>query len=214
MPTNVKKNGGLIFLTYLPHGSISVLRAFLFRVTSLTLSFDLRLPLTTPRLIRLPLLSSPTSPAVSPLRPLPRGNVSTSSASDLTLLGWTPSTGAAPPVAVSASPPPPPLLSSSSSSTSLAPLAKPSIRPAEPFKLSEIKDVKSYLDLQDEIAYYLRSEEYGTRRSDDLLITDPSNTKASRYWEGQLRVAVWNGGGSTFCSRTLGRVSTGKVLRC
>jgi hypothetical protein len=24
--------------------------------------------------------------------------------------------------------------------------------------------VKSYLDLQDEIAYYLRSEEYGTRR--------------------------------------------------
>ncbi len=41
MPTNAKKNGGLIFLTYLPQGSISVLRAFLFRVTSLTLSFDL-----------------------------------------------------------------------------------------------------------------------------------------------------------------------------
>ena len=54
--------------------------------------------------------------------------------------------------------------------------------------------MKSYLDLQDEIAYYLRSEEYGTRRSDDLLITDPSNSEASRYWEGQLRVAVKNGG--------------------
>jgi hypothetical protein len=73
--------------------------------------------------------------------------------------------------------------------------------------------VKSYLDLQDEIAYYLRSEEYGTRRSDDLLITDPSNTEASRYWEGQLWVAV-RMGGFAFCSRTLGPVSTGKVLRC
>jgi hypothetical protein len=39
-PTNAKKNGGLIFLTYPPHGSISVLRAFLFRVMSLTLSFN------------------------------------------------------------------------------------------------------------------------------------------------------------------------------
>jgi hypothetical protein len=82
----------------------------------------------------------------------------------------------------------------SSSSTSLAPLAKPSIRPVDSFKLSEIKDVKSYLDLHDEIAYYLCSDEYGTRCSDDHLITDPSNAEASCYWESQLRVAVWNGG--------------------
>jgi hypothetical protein len=126
--------------------------------------------------------------------PLPRGNISTSSASDLTLSGWPPSAGAAPLVVVSAPPPLPPSSSSSFSSTFLAPLAKPSLRPAEPFKLSEIKDVKSYLDLQDEIAYYLRSEKYGTRRSDDLLITDPSNAEASCYWEGQLRIAVKNGG--------------------
>jgi hypothetical protein len=139
-------------------------------------------------------VASLTAPAVSPLRSLPRGNISTSSASDLTLLGWPPSAGVAPPVVVSAPPPSPPSSSSSSSSTFLAPLAKPSLRPAEPFKLSEIKGVKRYLDLQDEIAYYLCSEEYGTRRSDDLLITDPSNTEASHYWEGQLWVAVRNGG--------------------
>ncbi len=94
-------------------------------------------------------VASPTAPAVSPLRSLPCGNISTSLASDLTLLGRPPSAGAAPPVVLSAPPPPPPPSSSSSSSTSLAPLAKPSIRPAMPFKLSEIKDVKSYLDLHD-----------------------------------------------------------------
>ena len=49
----------------------------------------------------------PTAPAVSPLHSLPCGNISTSSASDLTLSGWTPSAGAVPPVVVSA---PPPLL--------------------------------------------------------------------------------------------------------
>ena len=131
-------------------------------------------------------VAPPTAPAVSPLHSLLRGDISTSSTSDFTLSGWPPSAGAAPPVVVSAPPPPPPLSSSSFSSTSLDPLAKPSIRPSEPFKLSEIKDVKGYLDLHDEIAYYLRSDEYGTRRSDDLLITDPSNAEASCYWEGQL----------------------------
>jgi len=64
----------------------------------------------------------------------------------------------------------------------------------EPFKLSEIKDVRGYLDMQDEIAFHLRSDEYGTRRSDDKLITDSTNAEASRYWEGQLRIAVKNGG--------------------
>jgi hypothetical protein len=48
--------------------------------------------------------------------------------------------------------------------------------------------------MQDEIAYYLWSDEYSTGRSDALLITDPSNAEASRYWEGQLRIAVKNGG--------------------
>ena len=48
--------------------------------------------------------------------------------------------------------------------------------------------------MQDEIDYYLRSDDYSTRRSDALLIPDPSNAEASRYWEGQLRVALKNGG--------------------
>jgi hypothetical protein len=140
-----------------------------------------------------------TAPTVSPLRPLHREDLSTSSASELTLSGWPPTAGAAPPVIPSAIPPAavsspqPATVSSSSSSTSLAHLDKPSIK-TDPFKLSEIKDVKSYLDMQDEIAYYLRSDKYSTGRSDALLITDPSNAEASRYWEGQLRIAVKNGG--------------------
>ena len=143
--------------------------------------------------------ASLTAPAVSPPRSLTRGDLSVSSASDLTLSGWPPSAGAAPgvvpaPPAVVPSAPPAASSSSSSSSTSLATIAKPSLRPAEPFKLSEIKDVKGYLDMQDEIAYYLRSDEYCTRRSDSLLVTDASNAEASRYWEGQLRIAVKNGG--------------------
>ena len=48
--------------------------------------------------------------------------------------------------------------------------------------------------MQDKIAYYLRSADYSTGRSDALLITDPSNADASRYWEGQLCVAIRNGG--------------------
>jgi hypothetical protein len=126
--------------------------------------------------------------------------------SAIPLSGWPPSAGAAPPVVPSEIPPvvpsaippaavsspPPDTSSSSSSSTSLAHLDKPSIK-TDPFKLSEIKDVKSYLDMQDEIAYYLRSDEYSTGRSDSLLITDPSNAEASRYWEGQLRIAIKNG---------------------
>jgi hypothetical protein len=67
MPTNVKKNGGLTFLTYLPHGSISVLKAFLFRVMSLTLSFNPRPPLNSPRLIPSPLLSVQSTSIVNVL---------------------------------------------------------------------------------------------------------------------------------------------------
>ena len=48
--------------------------------------------------------------------------------------------------------------------------------------------------MQDEIDNYLQSDDYFTRRSDALLIPDPSNAEASRYWEGQLRVALKNGG--------------------
>jgi hypothetical protein len=90
-----------------------------------------------------------TAMTVFPLRSLPRGDISTLSASDLSLSGWpAPSADLTPPVVVAAIPPAPAPSSSSSSYTSLAPLDKPSLK-TEPFKLSEIKDVKSYLDMQD-----------------------------------------------------------------
>jgi hypothetical protein len=61
MPTNAKKNGGSIFLTSLPTGSIYALKAFLFPVMSLILSFDHHLPLNSLHLIQLPLLSAPST---------------------------------------------------------------------------------------------------------------------------------------------------------
>jgi hypothetical protein len=58
MPTSTKKNGGLIFLTSLPTGLIYSLKACLFPVMSLVLSFDHHLPLNSLHLIQLPLLSA------------------------------------------------------------------------------------------------------------------------------------------------------------
>ena len=67
------------------------------------------------------------------------------------------------------------------------------IRPAEPFKLPPIADVKSFLNLSSIIQYYLRRPEFSTLRSDDELVTDSRNADASAYWEGQLRVALQDG---------------------
>jgi hypothetical protein len=57
----------------------------------------------------------------------------------------------------------------------------------------KIKDVKAYLDLQDLIQFYLCLPKYFTKRSDNALITSPSNLTASLFWEVQLRVAVREG---------------------
>jgi hypothetical protein len=78
-----------------------------------------------------------------------------------------------------------------SSSLPVAPLS--SSRSSEPFKLPKIKDAKAYLDLQDLIQYYLRLSECSTQCSDDALVTSLSNQMASLFWEGQIRVAVWDG---------------------
>ena len=61
MPTNTKKNGGSIFVTSLPLGSIYALKDFLFPVMYLILSFDHHLPLNSLHLIQLPLLSAPST---------------------------------------------------------------------------------------------------------------------------------------------------------
>jgi hypothetical protein len=65
--------------------------------------------------------------------------------------------------------------------------------PAEPFKLPAIADAKAYFNISSIIQYYLRCPEFSTQRSDNALITDSRNAKASAYWEGQVRVAVQDG---------------------
>jgi hypothetical protein len=90
----------------------------------------------------------------------------------------------------------PPLAPVPAASPSFAAPSPPplvSLRAADPFKLPVIKDAKAYLDLHDIIQYYLHLPEYSTKRSDDALITDAYNLEASRFWEGQLRVAVRDG---------------------
>jgi hypothetical protein len=61
MPTSAKKNGGSIFLTSPPTGSICAFTAFLFPVMSLVLSFDQHRPLNNLHLIQLPLSSAPST---------------------------------------------------------------------------------------------------------------------------------------------------------
>jgi hypothetical protein len=56
----------------------------------------------------------------------------------------------------------------------------------EPFKLGVFKGAKK-------IQFCLRIPDISTGRSDGLLVTDPSNVEASRFWEGQLRLAVKDG---------------------
>ncbi len=84
-------------------------------------------------------------------------------------------------------------VSTDSTAVPVPPAPAPSIRPAEPFKLPAIPDVKSYLNLTSIIQYYLWRPEFSTQRSDDKLITDSRNAEASAYWEGQLRVALQDG---------------------
>jgi hypothetical protein len=67
------------------------------------------------------------------------------------------------------------------------------IRPAEPFKLPPIADVKAYLNLLSILQYYLCRPEFSTQHSDNALITDSRNAEASSYWEGQIRVTVQDG---------------------
>jgi hypothetical protein len=67
------------------------------------------------------------------------------------------------------------------------------ICPAEPFKLPPIEDAKAYLNLSSILQYYLCRPEFLTQCSDDALVTDLRNAKASAYWKGQIRVAVQDG---------------------
>ena len=104
---------------------------------------------------------------------------------------------APPGVTIPAPPPPPPGVPTSapapsSSQLVLSPTGVP-LRSLEPFKLPFIKDAKAYLDVHDIIQYYLRQPEYATQRSDNALVTTPSNVAASLFWEGQIWNAVCEG---------------------
>jgi hypothetical protein len=73
----------------------------------------------------------------------------------------------------------------------VAPLVAPWI---ELLKIDPIKDTKSFLDSFETIQYYLRMPKFSTGRADDSLATDASNAEASQAWEGQLRLALKDGG--------------------
>ncbi len=71
----------------------------------------------------------------------------------------------------------------------------PSVAPRiELLKIDPIKDAKSFLNLFETIQYYLWMPEFSTGRADDSLATDASNAEASQAWEGQLRLALKDGG--------------------
>jgi hypothetical protein len=60
-------------------------------------------------------------------------------------------------------------------------------------KLNPMKDAKAYLDALEIIKFYLRELEFSNGRADGKLIMTTYNLKASRLWEGQLRLAVKDG---------------------
>jgi hypothetical protein len=93
-----------------------------------------------------------------------------------------------PPVPV----PPPPVVDMDSVGDSTLPVLAPVliICLAEPFKLPPIVDAKAYLNLSNIIQYYLHHPEFSTQCSDNAIVTDSRNAKASAFWEGQIRVAT------------------------
>ncbi len=148
-------------------------------------------------------VASPSAVASSPLSTLSHGDLSSSSALDLTMSSLP--SGILPSVVPLNPPPPPPGVTTPAPTPGLttpAPAPSSSLVPAppavpfwssEPFKLPIIKDAKAYLDVHDMIQYYLCQPEYSTQRSDDVLVTSASNVAASLFWERQLQNAVRKG---------------------
>ncbi len=59
--------------------------------------------------------------------------------------------------------------------------------------MAPIKSGNEYLKSRDLILFWLRSPGFSTARDDSLLVTDPPNSIASQFWEGQLRTAMKDG---------------------
>jgi hypothetical protein len=64
---------------------------------------------------------------------------------------------------------------------------------AELLKLDLIKVAKAFLDLLEQIQFYLRMPEFSIGHADASLTTNLRNQEASWVWEGQLHLAVWDG---------------------
>ena len=80
----------------------------------------------------------------------------------------------------------------------LAPPPFPVVPPPVPvrakfLKLDPFKDAKGFLDLLEQIQFYLRMPEFSTGHNNDSLTIDTNNFDASRAWEGQLQLAVLDG---------------------
>ncbi len=89
------------------------------------------------------------------------------------------------PAAVSAAPIPiPPYMA--------PPVASVGVR-AELLKLDLMKDAKAFLDLLEQIHFYLRIPEFSTGHANGPLTTNHGNLEASCAWEGQLRLAIKEG---------------------
>ena len=158
-------------------------------------------------------VASPTAPAVSPLRSLPRGNISTSSASDLTLLGW-------PPSAVRLLPLSslllrhyrlrrvlllPPLL------WLLLPSPLSALRSLSSFPRSKTRKVTWTSTTKLPTTFALRNMAPAALTTFFSLILPTPRPVAI----GKVNFGLLFGMGSfVFSSRTLGPVSTGKVLKC
>jgi hypothetical protein len=69
------------------------------------------------------------------------------------------------------------------------PVASVGVR-AKLLKLDLVKDAKAFLNLLEQIHFYLRMPELSTGHADGSLTTDTGNLDASCAWEGQLRLAV------------------------
>ena len=83
-------------------------------------------------------------------------------------------------------------------SVPVAPPPVPVVPPQVPvqaklLKLDPFKDAKGFLDLLEEIQFYLRMPEFFTGHPDDSLMMDVGNLEVSRAWQGQLWLAVRDG---------------------
>jgi hypothetical protein len=76
--------------------------------------------------------------------------------------------------------------------------------PVDCFTLPVIKNAADYLAARNLIFYWLCRPGFSTARSDSALITDSTNALASQFWEGQIQMALKDGGDARFLFKNRG----------